>query len=301
MDEPIVRKDSTIILRECYKTPKTIPLIFHFDPSEHTSKLEKARPQHVSVEGKDIYLFDDCFSSEEEKIMREYSQNAQFSRKIYASLQSQEKKEKPARSMDSREKWQFFSHPPQPIGEIYRFLGRLSDALNAEITTLPWDFVDQTSTASAVVMNLLEELSEESMESGKHHDYTPEKGVSFGIPILYARDKTYFREPFTNGATGKPLLFTALLYGTSENYLSEYGMGTTFYRKDGTLSYLAACKHMRLVLFEGDTLHSIEKSNIPSDTSAWRISYVFKLCMNPKDENQNLKEEMKCRFSSSIQ
>lgn len=297
MDGPSIRKDSTIVLQGCYKTPKTIPLIFHFEPSAHASKLDSVLPQHVSVEGKDIYLFDDCFSEDEEKIMREYSQNAQFSRKIFASLQSQEKKEKPARSMDSREKWEFFSHPPQPVGEVYRFLGKLSEDLNAEITTLPWDFVDQTSTASAVVMNLLEELSEESMESGKHHDYTPEEGVSFGIPVLYSKEKDYFREPFTNGEKGKPWLFTALLYGTSEDYLPEYGMGTSFYRSDGTLSYLAACKHMRLVFFEGNILHSIEKSHIPTETSAWRISYVFKLCMNTKDENQTLKKEVRRKFT----
>jgi len=59
--------------------------------------------------------------------------------------------------------------------------------------------------------------------------------------------------------------------------------------KDGKLAVKANCVNMRIVIFEGDIFHSIEESKIPDEVKTWRISYVFKLIVNPKEKNQNVK------------
>ena len=66
-------------------------------------------------------------------------------------------------------------------------------------------------------------------------------------------------------------------------------MGTVFYDKRGAPLLRTDCRNMRLIFFEGDIFHSIEESKIPDEVKTWRISYVFKLIVNPKEENQNVK------------
>ena len=63
-------------------------------------------------------------------------------------------------------------------------------------------------------------------------------------------------------------------------------MGTIFCKKNGEIASKADCRHMRFVLFEGDILHSIEESKIPPEVSTWRVSYVFKLIINPRAESK---------------
>ena len=105
--------------------------------------------------------------------------------------------------MNNKEKWEFFAKPPQSIKEIYKLLGMLSHRINADISTLPWDLCDQNICASAVATNKLqgESASRESMEMGKHEDFNTEKGIPFGIPILYKKEKTFFPGSFVNGAS----------------------------------------------------------------------------------------------------
>ena len=70
-------------------------------------------------------------------------------------------------------------------------------------------------------------------------------------------------------------------------------MGTGFYEENGELAFRANCTHMRLVLFEGDIFHSIEESKIPENVQTWRVSYVFKLIFNPRQNEQHLKDSLK--------
>jgi len=293
-ENPKIRKDSAVLMSDRYKTPNTSMLIFHYDPhlfNSIESKLQKATIQHEAIEGKDIYIFDDFFSKNESQDFLHYSKNAKFSRQSYASNESRDKGENPASSMNNKEKWEFFAKPPQAVKEIFKLLDTLSFKMDADITTLPWDLCDSKICASAVATNRIEKVSKESMEMGKHDDYNTEEGIPFGIPVLYSKEQTYHPTKFVNGAQGKPWLVTIMLYAAEENYLPKYGMGTIFCKKSGETALRADCSHMRFVLFEGDIIHSIEESKLPEGISVWRVSYVFKLLINPRQENQSMKKK----------
>ncbi len=286
-------KDSVTLLNDRYNTPNTSLLLFHFEPHPYVSsdlRLKDCSIQHNSIEEKDLYIFDQFFLESESANLRTYSKNATFSRSSYACQESREKGEEPARSMNNKEKWEFFAKPPQPIKEVYKLLGMFANRINADISTLPWDLCDQSICASAVATNKLERASKESMEMGKHEDFNTEKGIPFGIPILYEKEKTFYPGNFINGAPGNPWLVSLMVYATEDNFLiPEYGLGTIFCKKDGEIAAKADCCHMRFVLFEGDILHSIEESKIPPEISTWRVSYVFKLIINPREANQSMK------------
>lgn len=291
-ETPIIRKDSFILTNERYKNPKTSMLVFHFEPKSFRSieqRLARSSIEHHSVESKDIYTIDQFFQKDEEDLMREFSKNAKFSRTSYASHESREEGEEPALSMNNKEKWEFFANPPLPFKEIYKLLGMLSHELDADISTLPWDLCDQAICASAVATNRIEKVSKKSMELGKHQDFNTEKGTPFGIPILYAKENGIYDSQFVNGATGKPLLISFMLYAADEKFNPEYGMGTVYYKNNEEEALRTQCKHMRLVFFEGDILHSIEEAKLPSHVKTWRISYVLKLLFNPKNANQSMR------------
>ncbi len=282
-------------MNDRYNTPNTSLLLSHFDPapppppphSSSESRLKECSIQRTSIEDKDLYIFDKFFTENESADLRTYSRNASFSRNSYACQESREKGEEPARSMNNKEKWEFFAKPPQAIKEIYKLLGILSHRTNADISTLPWDLCDQNICASAVATNKLQSASRESMEMGKHEDFNTEKGIPFGIPVLYKKEKAFFPGSFVNGAPGNPWLISLMVYATEDNFLAtEYGMGTIFCKKNGEIASKADCRHMRFVLFEGDILHSIEESKIPPEVSTWRVSYVFKLIINPREESE---------------
>ncbi|HEY2810756.1 MAG TPA: hypothetical protein VGJ00_05155 [Rhabdochlamydiaceae bacterium] len=246
----------------------------------------------MSGRGKDIYLIDGYFSDAEAKEMRAYCAQATFSRNSYGSPEAIEKGEQPARSMDSKERWLFFSHPPQPINELYHFFGMLAHCLEAEVATLPWELCDANgSGSSSVIVNFLEKMSPESMELGKHRDCNPASQVSFGIPILYQQGGEFHPSSFANGAVGNPWLISVMLYVTDAAFLPEYRLGTVFYDQRGKLVFRADCIPMRIVIFEGDITHSIEASEIPPSIKTWRISCVFKLVLNPKNPDQSIKQK----------
>lgn len=303
-ENPEIRKDndSIILTNERYNTPNTSLLLFHFEPHLYAStdlRLKNCSKQHLSVEGKDLYIVDDFFLQSESTDMRTYSRNATFSRSSYACQESREKGEEPARSMTNKEKWEFFAKPPQPIKEIYKVLGHLAHQMNADISTLPWDICDQKICASAVATNRLERVSKDSMDMGKHEDFNTEKGIPFGIPILYSNEKAFFPSKFVNGAEGNPWLVSFMLYATEDNFITpDYGIGTIFCKKNGEIATTADSRHMRFVLFEGDILHSIEESKIPEDVKTWRISYVFKLILNPKQPHKSMKTTFYALFKS---
>ncbi len=294
-ESPKIRKekDSVILLNERYNTPNTSLLLFHFEPHPYTSsdlRLKNGSILHHAVEGRDIYIFDDFFLESEQKDLRNYSRNASFSRSSYASQESREKGEEPAHSMNNKEKWDFFNRPPDAIKEIYKLLGTFAHQINASITTLPWDICDQNICASAVATNKLEKVSKESMERGKHEDFNTEKGIPFGIPILHQKEKTYFPSKFANGTPSNPWLISLMVYATEDNFLvPDFGIGTMFYKKNGEFTLKADCRHTRFVLFDGDILHSIEESKIPFQTNSWRVSYVFKLIINPKEAHKSMR------------
>lgn len=286
-----VKKSTTILLDDCYNTPKTSLLVFNFEPQPfEASRLQSCSIKHASLEGKDIYILDDFFEENENQEMRDFSKKSTFSRNSYGSVESIEKGEKPARSMNGQERWRFFSNPPKAIGEVYKLLGMLSHQMDAEISTMPWELCNETSGSPSVIANFLEEASHESMDFGKHQDYDPEKKISFGIPVLYSKEKEFHPTQFINGQPGRPWLVSVMVYCTGEDFLPEYCMGTAFYNKGGEIGLRANCVPMRIVLFEGDIFHSIEKSEIPSDKKTWRVSYVFKLLINPKSRDQCMKK-----------
>jgi len=293
--KPQVTKDVLTLIDDCYMHPNTSPLIFRFEPqnfSELDVRLKNASVKHGSIAGKDLYILDDFFVASEGEEMRNYSQNASFSRQSYGSPEAIAKGEKPAHTMNGKERWQFFSNPPAAMNAAYKFFSLLGEKLHADITTIPWELCDQSGHSSpAVIANKLEEASEESRELGKHQDCNPEGRISFGIPVLYAQAKEIYPPQFVNGASGNPWLVSVMIYTTAGNFLPDYRLGTVFYENQNTIAVRVNCVNMRMVLFEGDLLHSIEESSISGDVKTWRISHVYKLMLNPRYKEQNVKQE----------
>ncbi|HSX03435.1 MAG TPA: hypothetical protein VLG76_01765 [Rhabdochlamydiaceae bacterium] len=302
-NNPKIKKGVTTLLDDFYNTPRTSLIFFHFEPHPFQSadlRMQNCAIKHASLDGKDLYILDGFFEKSEGEAMQAFSKKATFSRNSYGSPEAIERGEKPAGSMNGKERWQFFSNPPSPILELYKLVGMIAHRINAEITTLPWELCDKKSHGSpAIIANLLAEASNESMDLGKHQDCNPATGISFAIPVLYSADKATFDQKFINGDPGKPWIVSVMLYATDEAYLPEYCMGTVFYRENGELSLSTNCSNMRLVIFEGDIFHSIEESKIPSGINTWRVSYIFKLIINPHQENQSAKK-MFCEWISNL-
>lgn len=288
-----IRKESTTLINDAFDPAKSVPLVFHFEPclfSSSEERLKNCSIRHQSVESKDIYIIDDYFFSSEKAGMRAFSQSAPFSKLIYGSKEGRDRGEKPARSMTGKERWGLFAAPPPVIGEFFKLLSTLSVQLDGEITTLPWELCKGTISSPALATNFLEEVSQESTDLGIHDDYSTEEGISFGIPVLYANEKQFHPSRFVNGEAGRPWLISAILYSADEKFRPEYGMGTLFYNKDKKQAFRTDCVDLRIALFEGDILHSIEPSHFPPNTATWRVSYVFKLIMNPKRVDQSMKK-----------
>lgn len=294
METPKVRKDQAVLLNKRFDTPKTSMIIFHFEPGPFASpkmRLENCSLEHASIAGKDVYILDDFFLEEESEELHEATSKAQFSRSIYADHESNEKGEIPSRSMDNKERWMFFANPPKAIKELYKLLGLIAYELKADITTLPWDLCDANICAPAFATNWIEYRSPESSVLGRHKDYNTEKGVAFGIPVLYSKEQNLYPSQFVNGEPNKPWLVSLMVYTMNKNFRADYGMGTAFFTDDGERVLDAECRNMRVILFEGDIIHSIEKSTVPPDVKTWRVSYVFKLCINPREANSDMKRD----------
>ncbi len=286
-----LRKATALIAADRYKTAKTIPTVFHFEPCLFETagrRMQTVEIKHASIDGKDIYLLDNFFSAQETSAMQTFSQQAAFSRDIFGSAESIGKGQRPARSMNSQEKWEFFSHPPEAVEAIYQWFCWLSVRLDAEISTFPWDLCHQDISSPAIATNRVDAQSAECMEMGKHRDVDPERGLAFGLSALYGQG--HHLEPFANGAPGKPWLVSVMLYTTDENFSPAYGMGTVFCNEQKETVFRAECRSMRLVLFAGDIIHSIEESRLPLGSSSGRVSYVFKLAINPRRTDQCVKE-----------
>jgi hypothetical protein len=299
---PKIKKGSAVLNSDYYNTPKTSLMIFHFESVPFPSilsRLKKCTIQHASIDSKEFYLFDHFFEKTEGEELRQFFENASFSRHSYGSPESIEKGEKPAASMNNKERWDLFSSPPPPINELYKLFNFLASALEAEITTLPWELVHKDTGSPSVIANFHREISKSSQDIGKHQDCNPEEGVLFNIPILYSSENKFHENHFINGSIGKPWLVSMMLYSTALNFLPAYKMGTVFYKDSGEAALKADCLHTRLVFFAGDIFHSPEESFIPEGLNTWRTSYVFKLLINPKRIDQSLKESFASLFQPS--
>lgn len=293
-----IKKNKTILTNDYYKSPLTSLLIFQFEPHKFESsqlRMKKCLAAHASVENKDLYLFDQFFEHAGKDELRNFFGNATYSRGSYGTAESMEKGEKPAYSMNTKERWNLFSSPPPAVQEIHKLLSFFAYQLDAEITTMPWELCHPTTGSPAlnpsVIVNYHNEgISKESMKYGMHQDCKPEKGIFFGIPVLYKKNDEFHESHFVNGSPGKPWLVSLMLYSASKDFTPDYGMGTVFYTPDGEVVGTANCVDGRIVLFEGDIFHSPEESKIPPDKKPWRISYVLKLIVNPRHEQQCLKK-----------
>ena len=294
-----IKKDKTVLITDYYNTPNTSLLIFHFEPHCFKSSHERIQTcliHHASIESKDLYIFDNYFQENEQVEIRNYfgNEKTMYSRYSYSTSERIKEGEKPGYSMNMKERWKLFSNPPQAIQEAHKLLSYLSFHLNAEISTAPWELCHEVTeaptVAPSVIVNFHTEVSKETMEIGKHQDFKPDKGVFFGIPVLYKNPGAYHDPCFENGATGKPWLVSLMLYSSSEHFLPEHRMGSVFYTLDGKDAVKVNCQNSRFVLFEGDILHNCEESTIPPGLKLWRISYVLKLIINPRNEKQRVKE-----------
>jgi hypothetical protein len=284
-----MKKTTAVLTNLDYNTPRTSLLVFHFAPTPQLQRSYDIFRQ--DIEGKDVYFLDGFFSEEERSELREYSIKASFSRHSYGSEEGKEAGEKPARSMNNKERWAFFAKPPKAVLALQELFGWFAHSMDAEISLLPWELCGETTSSPAVTANLVEETTQESMAHGKHQDYVPLTGLPFSIPRLYGEEGEFHPNHFENGAPGKPWLISAMLYSTADSFQPSYGMGTVYYREDGSIAFRSDCLDTRLVLFEGDLPHSIEASNIPDGVNTWRVSYVFKLVVNPKKEGESMKSQ----------
>ncbi|WP_068470238.1 hypothetical protein [Candidatus Protochlamydia phocaeensis] len=298
-DDPVpedfnLRPDQAVLANELFNNANTNMLIFHFQPHPFPAikeKLQESSVQHAAIEERDIYILDDFFAYQTSQDLRTFTEQAEFSKRTFASYTSREGGEEPARAMDKRERWNFFTNPPQAIQEVYQLLGLFAYSIGADIATQPWNICYEDACLSAVATNRLESVSSDTMTKGKHDDYCPEEGIPFEIPILYPSEKSYHPTQFINGSPGRPWLVTLMVYVAEENFKPEYGMGTIFCQSNGEIALREECRHMRMVLFEGNIVHGIEESRIPPDRKTWRVSYVYKLTFNPKQEGQSVKKD----------
>ncbi|WP_420422388.1 hypothetical protein [Simkania sp.] len=293
--DPLFHTSKAVLNQSSYDAHKSILTTFHFKPGCHEltqARLREASKLHLLIEGKDLYVFDGFFSEAEEREMREISENLDLEVPVFGPTETLGKLENKVRWMDNPGRWKLFSNPPGPFQELYRFFGFLAEKLQVDVSTQPWMLCSESSSLPAFVVNYHEAMSVEDERGYKHCDCEPEKGVCFAIPNLHANERGFHKTNFVNGDVGKPLLLTVILYSTSEKYLPEYGLGTAYYDQSGKKVFSSDCIDMRLVLFEGNIMHGVEASHLP-EKGAWRISYVFKLLLNPKDGSQNIKESLK--------
>lgn len=298
-----IKKSASFLLDDLYDTPSTSLLYFQFLPHVFCStetKLESSTLSVSSVENKDIYVLDGFFDQAEKIEMQKFCAETTYSRMSYGSPEAIAQGEKPAKSMNGRERWKFFSNPPKAIRFFFELLSTISLDNALEINTLPWELCNKEGHSSpSIVADYIEEVSITSRDLGIHQNSCPEKKISFAIPCLYSKKEEFFSSPFINGAEGNPWMITAMLYSTAKNYKPEYGMGSVFYDNKGNLSKVTECKDMRLVFFESDLFHSIEESRIPEGIKTARTSFVFKLIFNPKNKDLSAKKAFKNWLYSS--
>ena len=281
----IIEKESIKVLADAYKTPNTIPLAFSF---QFLHDLVRSRQiESHSLDGKDLFIINDFFTEDEGRELREFSTTAAFSQKIYGNEMSSSYGEAPAKMMNGKERWQFFHRPPLAILALFDLFGSWSHKIDAKVITLPWCLSDQKTTSNCLATNFLTENSKPSTEYGKHRDYDPAQGLAFTIPCLYDQAKEFDR--FENGALGHPLMLTVMVYATATNFQPDFGMGTLFYSCKGH-EIKVPCRHRQMVIFEGDILHTIEASHIPPEIQTWRVSYVFKIILNPRKAYQSMRQ-----------
>ncbi len=266
-----------------------------FAPDLDRIVINRLSQTHIDtrlIQGKHLHVIDRYFDDEICSSMREIARTTLFDRSIFASSEAREMGEMPAQAMSMHKEWQSCIDPCKAFEQIYRLFGFVSQQLESQLSMLPWRLCTDRKITSAFATNRLEGCSSLSMEAGKHKDYDT-SALPFAIPVLYEDSNTYYRAGFTNGECGRPLLISAMLYVTAPNFdSSTYGLGTVFCTKDRKIVKRVESHHMRLVLFEGDIVHSIEESTIPPGTQTWRISYVFKLIINPKSPHLSLREKL---------
>jgi len=293
MEKASIRRSTAVLIDDYYNTPKTSLMTFHFEPdlfATSDKRLKECPVFHGAIEGKDFYIWDQFFQEGEKSELRDLFGNATYSRFSYGSPESIEQGEKPAKSMNNKERWDFFSKSPPVLEELHKLFSIFAHEMDADLMTLPWELCHGTTGSPSVIANYHEKITQESLRFGKHQDCCPAEGVLFGIPKLYAENELQEKQ-FENGAKGKPWMISMMLYSTSANFCPKYKMGTVFFDSQEKVMLQLGCKHSRLILFEGDIHHSTDASEIPVEINVWRTSYVFKLIMNPKRREQNLKQD----------
>jgi hypothetical protein len=287
-----IKKHKTILLDEEYNHPKTSCLVFSFEAEKVAStalKLLQAQSLHLELSSKSLYIIDKFFQRKPTEQLRSFFASASFSRSSYGSAEAILQGERPAKTMNGKERYVLVEKPPLAIQEIFNLLGYIAHETHTKISTLPWELCDRQGNGSpSLIVNKLERSTVSSRELGRHKDVDPEKNISFGIPVLY-KPGAFFEKAFINGAPGKPWLVTLMLYTTASNYLDHYKMGTVFYDKTGALAARVHCRNMRIVIFEGDIEHSIEEACIEEQSVTWRVSTVLKLVINPLEPLQSAK------------
>jgi hypothetical protein len=276
-----IRKVSLELVDSDYDPALCSLISYQFTPHPYPlSRLTNCTVFDDKIDGKELFIIDNYFHKEERDEVRDFSQKATFSRAIPSY---------PAQTMNHQERLLLFSLPPAPLLQVYKLLSGLGHAMDATISTLPWELAGgEGDVSSSVAANYLCRASRESMELGIHKDSSPETRVAYAIPNLYDPGEVHPKQ-FVNGDPGCPLIVSLMLYAHAENYRPEYLMGTLFYDKRGEPVACSPCDHMRLVLFEGDIDHTIQESNIPDDVDTWRVSYVYKLLINPHHAGQCLR------------
>jgi hypothetical protein len=307
--QPSLIKEMTSLIDETYSHFGTSLLTFRFPPfscPQTLEKIQKATILHTDIDGKDLYVIDHFFSLEEKQELDDFSSKATFSINSYGSKEAIDLGETPARTMNAKERWQLFAKSPKAIQSLFSFFSLIANELEADITTLPWELCDKNGQGSpSILANKVEQCCERTRDLGRHKDYDPEKRLSFAISVLYSETKQIHKSPFVNGEPGRPWMLTVMIYSTAHNFFPQKGLGTVFYNKEEQLQTRVRCLPMRLVFFEGDICHSIEESQHTIEEATWRISYVFKVILNPKKQNVSCKQKFmdwvkeKCTLNSS--
>ena len=237
--------------------------------------LKNASIDASSISGKHIVIIDNFFTSKEGNEMRRSTEFLDHSVPYPTNDISVSRGEDPPKSLTLNDRLGVFLTKPGCIAKIYQLFAHLGDQMQAVVSSHRWHF----GKSGNFTTNFLTRASEQTEKFGYDQDYEPETGSICSFPKVYSKEN--HARTYVNGSQGNPYLLSVILYMAAQNFNPDWGMGTNFKESDGKIRAIR-CQHMRLVLFEGDIEHGIQRSRIPEGLTTWRVSYVWKICFRPR-------------------
>lgn len=238
------------------------------------NRLAQAGLQPYLIDDKVLVTVDGLFLESEGEELRKFFKEEQPTIPFASQPDSIAKGEKPPKRFPTDRLFELFENPMPSLDLVHKFFSYIGFKLKMDVSTHPRLWVE---FPIPFANNYLTEANAITEREGWHADYQTAAGLLFDLSKKCAPG--YYSRQFLNGKDDQPFLLSILLYTTSENFDPEFGMGTVFGDKKDPLKI--ACKHMRLVIFEGDIMHATQQSYLPEGVTAWRNSFVWRIVFRP--------------------